>query len=266
MPELPDVARLKQYFDATSLHQRIRKSSVRDERIVEGVSRQRLYSRLKRAEFEQTTRHGKFLFAGLTGGEWLVLHFGMSGELHYFQEGNGLPEYTKVVFMFENGRSLAYVSRRMLGRVGLTDDLDAFLEAEDLGPDALAEDLTRERFRRALAGRRGALKPLLMSQSVVAGIGNIYADEILFQTRLRPEVRADRLSDEDVDRLYAAMRRVLRTAVRHGAEAPELPEGYLLPARDRDGPCPRCGGRLRTKTVSGRTAYYCPRCQKGPTA
>ena len=123
---------------------------------------------------------------------WLTLHFGMTGDLRYLEPGGDDVRYDRVRLDFGNGR-LAYVNRRMLGRVGLADDADAFIAAEELGPDALDPAFDLAALAAALDGRRD-VKTVLMDQSVVAGIGNIYADEILFQARLHPKTPGRTLS------------------------------------------------------------------------
>lgn len=261
MPELPDVVQLKRYFDATSLHQEIAGSHVADERILENVTARQLSPRLKGSAFAAAHRHGKFLFAELSRGGYLVLHFGMTGELHYYKDGDE-PRFTRLLVDFDNGRHLAVCWQRMLGEVNVTDDRDGFIAKRELGPDALADGFGREAFVEALSGRRGSVKAALMNQSIVAGIGNVYSDEILFQARRHPATTLDQLDEDDLGELYRVMRRVLQTAVRHDADTSTFPRSYLLRDRDQDGACPECGGELAEQDVSGRTARFCPRCQK----
>ena len=265
MPELPEVAQFKRYLDATSLHQQIERTSVTDDRILEDISPQQLGRRLKGRRLERSVRHGKLLLAELNdAGGWLVMHFGMTGDLRYSKTDAEPPPYTKVLLAFANGGRLAYISRRLLGFVGFASDPDEFLAGKKVGPDALADDLTLDVFRDRLAGRKGKLKPLLMNQSVVAGVGNIYADEMLYQARLHPETRADRLGDEAVERLYRAMRQSLATAVEADADWGRLPDEFFLPHRDGDRRCPNCRRELDRTKVAGRTTLFCSRCQKRP--
>jgi formamidopyrimidine-DNA glycosylase len=261
MPELPDVAGFKTYFDATALHQRIHRTHVTDDRVLEnGLTPAGLGRRLKACAFDGTHRHGKLLFAQIDGEGWLVMHFGMTGHLKYYESTDDQPDHARVIFDFENGNHLAFVCQRMFGRIDLADDLDHYLEQRDVGPDALDEALDRERFRGLLAGRRGAVKSTLMNQSIIAGVGNVYADEILFQARIHPETAVNALGEAQLDALYRTMRRVMRVGARHGGHVPDYPDGYLLKARDA-GKCPNCGGGLEQADVAGRTTWYCPRCQ-----
>ncbi len=261
MPELPDVERFKMYLDATSLHQEIVATEVHDPDVLDGISGRKLRASLEGESFEETSRHGKFLFVQLASPRLLVLHFGMTGYLDYAHKDE-FPKHARVVFRFEGGGRLAYVCQRKLGRVAMTDDRDEFLDSQQLGPDALDEHLTVRRFAERIEGRRSAVKSALMNQSILAGVGNIYADEILFQAGIAPDRRAAELDDKALRTLHRAMRRVLQTAIRNRAEVSRLPKTYLLRRRDQDGPCPKCGHKLKTIRISGRRTSFCPQCQR----
>jgi formamidopyrimidine-DNA glycosylase len=261
MPELPDVEIFKQYLDATALHQEIAHTRVRDERILEGVSAATLQRRASGRRFARTARRGKHLFAALDDNGWLALHFGMTGYLRYFRRENHSPAHVRLSFHFTNDYLLVYICRRRLGRVTLTDSPEAYARDRKLGPDALTE-IDASSLRQRLAGRRGSLKSALMNQQVIAGIGNIYADEILFQAQLHPETPLPDLHERDIDGVYDALGKVLTEALEARADPERMPRGFLLPRRREDAPCPRCGTSIRKITVSGRSTYFCPRCQK----
>lgn len=265
MPELPDVELFKRYLDANALHRTIAKVEVVDTRILHGISAAGFRSQLKGACVEVSRRHGKHLLARLDHGGWLTLHFGMTGGLECFDSAENTPRYARVFFTFADGVCLAYTSMRMLGRVGFAADEDAFLREEELGPDALDEALTPAVFAERLGKGRRGVKGALMDQTVIAGIGNIYSDEILFQARLHPSTPVSKLDDRTVQTLFKVSRRVLETAIRLGAGSEQflekLPDDYLLPHRAKDGVCPRCGGAIQMLKASGRTAYFCPACQ-----
>jgi formamidopyrimidine-DNA glycosylase len=261
LPELPDVEVFRRYVASTALHQKVVRVTLRRERdLVRGVSASRLRKGLRGTRLISTRRHGKYAFAELDGGGWLVMHFGMSGSVAYYKHHRDEPEYARLVLEFEGGYRLAYLSQRLLGRLSLTDDVDEFLERDGLGPDALSLGL--EALRRILADRRGMIKPTLTNQRVVAGIGNIYSDEILFQAGVHPRARSCQLGKRRTARLHASMLTVLRTAIRHRANPGDLPRSYLIPRRAEGEDCPRCGATVKRIRISGRTAYYCPRCQR----
>jgi len=267
MPELPDVELYKRHLDSTSLGRRIEKVAVNDARILAGASAREFTRRLEGNRFESSRRHGKHLLVRLARDGWLTMHFGMTGHLHYFEDAVDDPKYDRVRFDLERGH-LAYVNRRMLGRVGLTEDADALIRDEGLGPDALDPAFDEAALERAIEGRRRDVKSLLMEQSVIAGIGNIYADEILFQARLHPKLSLQELDDQQRKGLFRAIKEVLTTAIDCGAGAEQflerLPSGYLLPSREKGGRCPRCGSEILTFKHQGRTTYFCPKCQPEP--
>lgn len=259
MPELPDVQVFKELLDATSLHQRIRDVGVSADGMLKGVSSRTLKGKLKGHELRSTRRHGKNLFVRVTADGWLRLHFGMTGELQYFKKDE-VPEHARLRLDFTNGYHLVYVNTRKFGEIGMVDDVDSFVEEKDLGPDALGLDLAS--FRDALEGRRGAIKSTLMNQNVIAGIGNVYADEMLFAARIDPEARTEKLGDDTIRNLHHAMQRVLKKAIGARVELDRFPRSFLLPQRGEDGKCPRCGRKLQQTKVSGRTTYHCPHDQK----
>ncbi len=266
MPELPDVETYKRYVDATALNKRIAAVHVFDTRFVKDTSEEMLRERLVGRAFVATRRRGKHLLIAVDEDGWLETHYGMSGRVRYFRDADNGDSHDRVRVDFEDGGRLAFVSRRRLGHMRLIEDADRFIAGEDLGIDALDLATDRERFREMLAGKRGGLKSALMDQSFIAGLGNVYSDEILFQARLDPSAPVQDLGAGEVDRLHTAMREVLDTAIASEAgweNVPDrLPETYLLPHRKAGGRCPRCGGEIAKRKVSGRTAYLCPRCQR----
>lgn len=265
MPELPDVQVFKEYLDATSLHREVASVHVADDRVLEDVSRQGLARRLDHRSLASTRRRGKWLFAEISGDAgWLVLHFGMTGSLEAWEGDGDPPEYAQVRIDFTDGRHLAFLSKRKLGRVGLTDDPDGFLAGRDVGPDVLGVD--REDFVEALSDRRGTLEGALMDQSLFAGIGNEYSDEILFQAGLHPETEVADLDEDRLGEVYDTVRDVLETAIDARVDPSKMPDGWMLPHRHGDGKCPKCGEELEKDDVVGRTAYYCPNDQEKPRA
>lgn len=261
MPELPDVETQRRYLDATALNKTITGTRVPSREILVDTSPQRLTANLVNHQFDGSRRHGKYLFAHVSSSTWLALHFGMTGFLRYYKNETDEPEHARVIISFDNGYHLAYVSQRKLGLVQLIDDVDGFVDAHGLGPDAMDPDFGRGDFVHCFAGRRGAIKSALMNQQAMAGVGNEYSDEILYQAGIHPSVKAADLKQADLERIYRYMRRVLRTAVEKGADPSRFPKSYIMPHRHGDGKCP--GGRcdLKSIKISGRTAYYCPERQ-----
>lgn len=260
MPELPDVAVFRDYLDATALHERIEEVEVRDDYVLEDLSARTLAQRLEGRSLESTEQHGKYLLVRIgEDGGWLVLHFGMTGFLKYFREDEQAPGHIRVLLRFENGYRLAFDCRRKLGKVALADSPEAWVRAKELGPDALALDA--EGFLEVLAGRRGRVKSALMNQSILAGVGNVYADEALFQARIHPERSVDALDESRRRELFEALHDVLESAIEARADPERVPDRFLLPHRRRGKSCPRCGGQIERIELSGRATYFCPREQ-----
>lgn len=260
MPELPDVEVFRRRLARTSLHQKIDRVRVTGPELLRGTSPQGLGRHLKGREFERTRRHGKYLFAELEGGPALVLHFGMTGELSYLTGQRTTPDYTCLLLFFDNGNRLAYAAPRKLGRIAVTDDIDAFVTEHELGPDALG--LSRAALGRLLDGARGKIKSWLMDQSHIAGLGNVYTDELLFQAGIHPATELRAFDDEAVKSLHRAMQRVLKRAIEAGAQPERMPATWLLPNREAGASCPRCGASIRRLSVGGRSGFYCPACQR----
>jgi formamidopyrimidine-DNA glycosylase len=260
MPELPDVETFKCYLDATSLHQRIDDVEVRNAYVLKDVSARELARRLKGHRFESSRRHGKHLFVHANEDLWLRLHFGMTGSLRYFGNAEQAPTHTRVLFIFTNNHRLAFDDQRQFGQIGLLKDVDEFLKERALGPDAL--DLDLGGFQKILGKRRGAVKSILMNQRLIAGIGNIYADEILFRARIHPAIEISRLSSKALTKLFRAMRYILEKAIAAKADVNQMPKSWLLPHRGKGGKCPRCGRELKSSKIGGRTAWFCAHCQR----
>jgi formamidopyrimidine-DNA glycosylase len=264
MPELPDVETMRRYLQATALHKTIHSVEVFAFELLSDTSSKRLASTLVGRTFKSTHRHGKFLFVALgdKNPRHMALHFGMTGSLSYFKESNPKPNFEQIRFGFKNGYALSYQSKRKLGEVVLLDEMEKFIAQQDLGPDAL--ELTRrpEWFRHALADRRTMAKSALMDQKTMAGIGNIYADEILFQAAVHPRTKIKDLDGHVFDTLCESTHSVLRTAIACKADPERFPDNYLIAERHDAGRCPRCNAALEHIKISGRSTYFCPQRQK----
>jgi formamidopyrimidine-DNA glycosylase len=260
MPELPDVETFKRYLDRTSLHQRISGVDVRSAYVLKGVSARELERRLKGRCFKSTRRRGKHLFVRADGDLWLRLHFGMTGSLQYLKHQEPAPRHTRVLFAFANAHCLAFEDQRKFGEIGLIEDVNEFLEKRALGPDA--GTITCSQFKEIFRKHRGAVKTILLNQKLIAGIGNIYADEILFRARIHPATQVSTLKEKTVAKLFRAARDILKKAIEAKADMDRMPKSWLLPHRSKGGKCPRCGRELKSATIGGRTAWFCTHCQK----
>lgn len=257
MPELPEIAVFKKYLDATSLHQKITQVEFPDSGVLQ-VPQGDLKKALKGHSLEESTRLGKYLMVRLSGGSCLVFHFGMTGTLEYYKNQD-TPKYSKMIIHFENDYHLAYTNRRKLGKIYLEGNCGDFQESHSLGKDAL--ELSEKEFLNLLKGKK-TIKGVLMDQSLLSGIGNVYSDEMLFQSKIHPKTKSDQLTEKQQKQLYNHMVDVLKMAIEKEGERSEFPPGYLSPHRTEGEACPRCSGKIKKIKVSGRSTYFCPSCQK----
>jgi formamidopyrimidine-DNA glycosylase len=256
VPELPDVEGFRRDLARALPGQRIHKVDVHDAGVLRNTTARMLARELTGHRFDEPRRHGKWLILP-TDGPTLLVHSGMTGHPYYTTGGAGWgPE--RLVITLDRG-TLRYADLRKLRGVWLAgDDEEIAGVMGKQGADALGIDLRS--FAKTLDGRRGALKPTLMDQSVIAGLGNLLVDEICWRARLNPSRPVRSLDEDAVRALHIAMKRVLPTAVRHGC-VPSLPR-WLTRVRDEPDPsCPRCGTRLMRGRIGGRTSLWCPRCQ-----
>ena len=184
----------------------------------------------------------------------------MTGSLEYLNHNEVAPKTARVIFRFANRCRLAFEDQRKFGEIELIKDIDEFLQTRGLGPDTLGISLPQ--FKAIVGKRRGAVKAILLNQRLIAGIGNLYADEILFRARMHPATEAARMSDKDLQRLFRAMRYVLEKAIALKTDFNRLPKSWLLTRRGKRGRCPRCGRALKSATIGGRTTWFCAHCQK----
>lgn len=269
MPELPEVEIRRQYLEISALNQPITHLEVEDRKLLT-TDFNTLSEALAGRSFVGTRRVGKNLFIYTDAPGIIVrMHFGMTGDLEYYHASLDRPRFARIVFHFANGFNLGFLCPRKFERVGLVDDVDAYLVSKKIAPDGLVispEDLaTRIRRKKAL------IKPVLLDQSVVAGLGNWIVDEVLFQAVIHPERVANTLTDNELVRLQAAIRLVLETAIHHEAMYRHFPASFLIHTREWDTSpyanveahkfCPRCGTRIERSTVGGRTTYFCPKEQ-----
>ncbi|MBD3422181.1 MAG: Fpg/Nei family DNA glycosylase [Chitinivibrionales bacterium] len=259
MPELPDVEVYRRYINDTSLDKRIESVDVTSQRILDEISEQALQRRLKDHHFVGTTRRGKHLFIETDNNGILIMHFGMTGFVQLVEKDGRLPDHTRVSFGFKDNSALAYSCTRLLGKIGWTDDIEDYIGREDLGPDA--HEISLEDFTHALTHGRSSVKAALMNQGRIAGLGNVYTDEILYQMGIHPQHPGRELDEPEIDDLYKTMHRVLDVAIRHNAQPGDMPPRYLVPHRFEGEPCPRCGTEIEKVSTGGRSAYFCPQCQ-----
>lgn len=259
MPELPDVEIFRRYAEKYALNKEITGIEYKDDSMLES-GKSKITRSLKGEPFVGTRRLGKYLFLKSKSKNWLVLHFGMTGQLKYFDNSSQEPEYSRFIIQFDNHHSLACISRRKLGKIEITDDPDDYISGNELGQDAL--EMEWGEFYEIMSSKKGGIKNALMDQSKISGIGNVYSDEILFQERIHPKNNIGKLEKKQLRSLYETMREVLKEVIKHGADPENLPDRFLLSNRKEGAKCPECNGTIQKITINGRGTYICPDCQK----
>jgi formamidopyrimidine-DNA glycosylase len=248
MPELPEAERARQTLEAV-LGRTITAVDDRDTYVSRPHAPGEIADALIGHQFVSANRRGKFLWLETTDGPTLGLHLGMAGRIVLGGPGE-TPRWDRFAVEFEDGSRFALRDKRRLGRALLYPDFS------HVGPDAA--DVGREEFRRRIGRGRAPIKARLLDQGAIAGVGNLLADQVLWQARIAPTRLVSDLSVEDLDRLRRELRSAIRSAIRKGGAH----TGRFVEARGRDGVCPNCGHHLERATVGGRTTYWCPVCQE----
>ncbi len=273
MPELPEVETVVRDLRAAGvIGRRIRRVEVLHPAVIAGVTPRTFVRRLTGRRIAAITRRAKFILFQLDDGERVTLHLRMTGQLHLLPAARR-DKHDHLRLTLEDGRVLLYHDPRRFGRWQLAGA--GANQVDALGPEPLEGALTADAFAARLRQHRRQLKPLLLDQTFLAGLGNIYADESLFAARLHPRRRAHTVRPEQARALLAAIRRTLAAAIRARGTTLGLGEGHFaspyrmhgafklkLKAYGRTGaPCVRCGTPLQRLVVGQRSTHVCPRCQ-----
>ncbi len=248
MPELPEAERARGVLESV-VGRRIARVDDSDTYVSRPHSPGEIADALVGHEFASVHRRGKFMWLETADGPVLGLHLGMAGHI-VFDGLNDTTPYDRFAIEFEDGTRMALRDKRRLGRAVLNPDYS------HVGPDAAG--IGRDDFRRRIGSGDTAIKARLLNQHAISGIGNLLADQALWQARIAPQRRTSSLSDDELDRLRRELRSAVRSAIRKGGAH----TGKFVPARGRQGTCPRCGHALSRGVVGGRTTYWCPVCQR----
>ncbi|HET7011272.1 MAG TPA: bifunctional DNA-formamidopyrimidine glycosylase/DNA-(apurinic or apyrimidinic site) lyase [Anaerolineales bacterium] len=270
MPELPEVETLVRHLrqgsdGAPSLPgRRIMAATVRWPRHIGHPDWRTFAEAVRGRTIQDVRRRGKYLVLPLDSA-YLIIHLKMSGDLAVVPSDAPEGRFEHTLLHLDDGWDLRFSDARKFGRVYLMEDPTPLLGP--LGPEPLEQGFTFSTFRRRLRRHARKLKPLLLDQTFVAGLGNIYADEALHAARLHPLRRSDRLREQEVRRLWRSIRSALRRGIRHnGASLDWVYRGGSFQNHFRvyqraGEPCPVCGSRIRRITVGQRGTHYCPTCQ-----
>lgn len=274
MPELPEVETIVKCLSASLPGLTIEKVEVRNPQVIAAPAPGEFCRQACGQKILHIRRRGKYLLIYLSGDLVLAVHLRMTGRLVHTGPQEPLARHTHLIFFLHDGTQLRYADTRRFGRLWLLTpgSLSNHPGIGSLGVEPLSPQFTPAYLAGALAGRRTRLKSLLLDQRVIAGLGNIYADEALHRAGLHPLRPACTLSGEEVKALHSAVREVLRegiaargTTVRDYADGRGQPGTFqekLRVYRRREQPCPRCGKPVSRLITGGRSTYFCPGCQK----
>jgi len=260
MPELPEVNTFQRYFDGTSLQQKIVEVRVQDDKIIREMSGDAFIEQLTGRTFTGSYRRGKYLFAEIDNGHYLLLHFGMTGDLKYYQEEEERPRHERFAFLFDTGFQLGFDCPRKFARIQYIPDLEAFIAEKKLGEDALV--IRQADFLKKMEGKKASIKGFLLDQHQLAGVGNLYADEICYRTKVHPASLVNKIDLPTRKAIFKAMKKILKFAVDMDATYRQYPPDWLWNWREVGGPSPDGKGVMQRAKIAGRTTFFCEERQR----
>ena len=266
MPELPEVETVKRELERAVLGKKIREVCVHAAKVIRQPSVAKFKKGIEGAVIKSILRKGKLLILELSRGKSLAIHLKMTGQLIY----PGDAKKSRVSFKLSDGRWLDFNDQRLFAELRLMDDWRSLKFVKNLGPEPF--DISLEQFKKMLLAKKTKIKPLLMDQAFIAGIGNLYAAEALFRAKINPARPASSLSAQQESRLFREMKSTLREAIKYQGSSVDQyvqlngsPGGYARfhKVYDRKGePCKVCKTPIQRISLGGRGTYFCPKCQK----
>jgi len=272
MPELPEVETIRRDLEKKVRGKKVKEVIIKNGKCLKGITEEEFIKGIKGKVFSEIGRRGKFLIIELDSKDNLVIHLRMTGTLIYSEEKREL-NYTRIIFIFEDSSQLAFNDMRGFGNIWLVShkEFQRIPLLHLLGPEPLEEDFTLEKFKTLLKRKKKKIKVLLMDQSSIAGIGNIYSQEALFRAGIHPEKLSNRLFDKEIENLYNSLQAVLQEAISHRGSSVDTYvdlegkrgkyEQYLKVYGRKGKKCFRCGEEIKKINLGGRGTYFCPHCQ-----
>lgn len=275
MPELPEVEHVVRALRANITGRKILSAQLKLARIAPELSPAQFNRKLRGSVIEGVDRRGKYILVNLDSKKVLLTHLRMTGKFVSLTVDQDLPPHAHVIFYLDDERRLVFCDMRQFGRMLIvaTSKLNETRQIAELAPEPLSEEFSVDYLRETLRNSRRPIKHLLLDQTKILGLGNIYAAEALFLARISPFAVPATLSKQRVTNLHTAIRQILAEAIEGGSTLRiNLEEGgssYIGSSErfwrvyERAGePCARCGSRIRRVPQAGRSTYYCPRCQR----
>lgn len=268
MPEMPEVETIRRQIEEKMINLKIKSVEVNSVRILKNISSQEFQKEMVNNSFKEVIRRGKYLIIKLKNGKYLIFHLKLTGQLIYGE----FDSDSKVIFLFENGKCLNFKDKRGFAELWFVSSLQDFLPIKKLGPEILDKEFSFEKFYSLISGKKTKIKPLLMKQDVIAGIGNIYSQEALFLAGILPSRIANQITFDEAKKLYNSLKEVLLSALQyHGSSVDTYVDlngekgkyADLLKVYGREGqPCLKCKTKLKKIDLAGRGTVFCPHCQK----
>lgn len=266
MPELPEVETIKRELEKAVLGKKIAKVSIINPKVIKEPPPKEFQKEITGATIKSILRKAKLLIIELSNGKFLAIHLKMSGQLIYPGKNSKL---TRVIFNLSNGKTLDFNDGRLFAELRLVDDWQKLKFIQRLGPEPFA--ITLEQFKEMLSKKKTKIKPLLLDQTFISGIGNIYANEALFRAKVRPARPANSLSEKEKELLFTQIQETLKEAIAHkGSSVDQYVQlsgengGYAkyhkVYAREK-APCLKCKTPIQRVALGGRGTYFCPHCQ-----
>lgn len=276
MPELPEVELVAKTLSKLVAGRRIRCASLLRQRLAPHCSPEEFASRLSGSQIEKISRRGKHILIDLDRGSTLIVHLRMSGKFLLTDAEIELPKFSHAVFELDGDQRLVFVDQRHFGFMRIVDSAAASNSQElaKLAPEPFSDEFSAQYLKDVLQNSSRSIKELLLDQTKVCGLGNIYAAEAMFLARINPLTPANRVSTAKTNRLFSSIRDVLREAVAFGETSkvdPENIDGSYFSGGfedrwfvyDRENkPCPRCKTMIKRTKQAGRSSYFCPKCQR----
>ncbi len=266
MPELPEVETIKQELEETVVDKKIVETIVNNPKVIREPQKEKFVAEIKNTTIKGVIRKGKLLIFELSSGKFMTVHLKMTGQLIYPGDGKN----SRVSFRFSDGTLLDFNDSRLFGEIRIVENWRDLSFIKELGPEPF--ELSLQQWRELLKDKKTKIKILLMDQKTISGIGNLYANEILFRAKIDPRRPAKSLSSKEMEDLFNETKKTLSAAVKYGGSSVDQyvqlsgkPGNYVkyhqVYNRENQS-CYRCKGRIKRISLGGRGTYFCPNCQK----
>lgn len=274
MPELPEVENVVLGLKNLIKNYIITSVRIKEPALIAYPELKKFKKQIKNRKISDITRRGKYILIHLVEDKIMVIHLRMTGKLLVKSSNEPLKKHTHVIFQLDHNTDLRFNNVRKFGRIYLidADNYEAAGGLSELGPEPLASDFNFKDFQKLFEGRTAVIKSLLLNQKFIAGLGNIYTDEVLYRSGIHPKLPANKLTEKDMKKLYKNIRKILKLGIKYnGTTFSDYVNAFgekgsfqeKLQVYQKEGQkCKKCGEIIVKNKVAGRSTYYCPNCQK----